>query len=288
MADERIPAIDAVCAIRPPDVARENRMWRGFLVDKIHASEEVWEGLPVERLLEKMDAARIERAFLVAAKAGPWYATTSSHTPYEAVARVIEGHPDRFHGLAGIDPTEGMEGVRKLEYAVRDLGFIGAHLYPHWFGWPPDDRRYYPFYTKCCELDVPIQMQVGHCLVYRPDIRLPSVGRLITLDTIACDLPELKLIGIHTGWPWVEEMISVAWKHPNVYIGSDAYAPKHWKPELVHFINSWGQDKVLFGTDFPVIEPERAIREIDELELRPEAKRKLLRDNALRVYNLKE
>jgi predicted TIM-barrel fold metal-dependent hydrolase len=288
MADERIRAIDAVCAIRPPDMAREQRMWRGFLVDKIHASEEVWEGLSVERLLEKMDAAGVERAFLVAAKSGPWYATTSSHTPYEAVARVIEGHPDRFYGLAGIDPTEAMEGVRRLEYAIRDLGFIGAHLYPHWFGWPPDDRRYYPFYTKCCELDVPIQMQVGHCLVYRPDIRLPSVGRPITLDTIACDLPELKLIGIHTGWPWVEEMISVAWKHPNVYIGSDAYAPKHWKPEFVHFINSWGQDKVLFGTDFPVIEPERAIREIEELNLRPAAKRKLLRDNALRVYNLKD
>jgi predicted TIM-barrel fold metal-dependent hydrolase len=288
MADERIRAIDAVCAIRPPDVAREQRMWRGFLVDKIHASEEVWEGLSVERLLEKMDAAGVERAFLVAAKSGPWYATTSSHTPYEAVARVIEGHPDRFYGLAGIDPTESMEGVRRLEYAIRDLGFIGAHLYPHWFGWPPDDRRYYPFYTKCCELDVPIQMQVGHCLVYRPDIRLPSVGRPITLDTIACDLPELKLIGIHTGWPWVEEMISVAWKHPNVYIGSDAYAPKHWKQEFVHFINSWGQDKVLFGTDFPVIEPERAIREIEELNLRPAAKRKLLRDNALRVYNLKD
>ena len=288
MADERIRAIDAVCAIRPPDVAREQRMWRGFLVDKIHASEEVWEGLSVERLLEKMDAAGVERAFLVAAKSGPWYATTSSHIPYEAVARVIEGHPDRFYGLAGIDPTEAMEGVRRLEYAIRDLGFIGAHLYPHWFGWPPDDRRYYPFYAKCCELDVPIQMQVGHCLVYRPDIRLPSVGRPITLDTIACDLPELKLIGIHTGWPWVEEMISVAWKHPNVYIGSDAYAPKHWKQEFVHFINSWGQDKVLFGTDFPVIEPERAIREIEELNLRPAAKRKLLRDNALRVYNLKE
>ena len=74
---------------------------------------------------------------------------------------------------------------------------------------------------------------------------LRSVGRPITLDTIACDFPELKIIGIHTGWPWVEEMISVAWKHPNVYIGSDAYAPKFWKPEFVQFINSWGQDKVL-------------------------------------------
>jgi predicted TIM-barrel fold metal-dependent hydrolase len=81
-------------------------------------------------------------------------------------------------------------------------------------------------------------------------------------------------------------MISVAWKHPNVYIGCDAYAPKYWKPEFVHFINTWGQDKVLFGTDFPVIDPERATREIAALELRPEAEKKLLRENALRLYGL--
>jgi uncharacterized protein len=99
------------------------------------------------------------------------------------------------------------------------------------------------------------------------------------LDTIACDFPELKIIGIHTGWPWVEEMISVAWKHPNVYIGSDAYAPKFWKPEFVQFINSWGQDKVLFGTDFPIIDFERATREINELGLTEDSKQRLLWKN---------
>ena len=182
-------------------------------------------------------------------------------------------YPTRFRGLAGIDPTEGMEGVRQLEYAIKELGFIGAHLYPHWFELAPDHRKYYPFYAKCVELDVPIQMQVGHCLVYSTDRPLTSVGRPILLDTIACDFPELKLIGIHTGWPWVEEMISVAWKHPNVYIGSDAYAPKYWKPEFVHFINSWGQDKVLFGTDFPIIDFERATREVGELGFKERAKK---------------
>jgi predicted TIM-barrel fold metal-dependent hydrolase len=189
--------------------------------------------------------------------------------------------------LAGIDPNQGMEGVRKLEYAVRELGFIGAHLYPHWFEMAPDHRKYYPFYAKCVELDVPIQMQVGHCLLYSKERPLPSVGRPITLDTIACDFPELKLIGIHTGWPWVEEMISVSWKHPNVYIGTDAYAPKYWKPELIHFIDSWGQSKVLFGTDFPVIEFRRATSEIKELNLKPASRENLLWKNAARVYDLK-
>ena len=81
-------------------------------------------------------------------------------------------------------------------------------------------------------------------------------------------------------------MIAIASKHPNVYIGSDAYGPKYWKPEFVHFIDTWGQNKVIFGTDFPVIDFRRAMDEIEDLSLNPEAKLKFLRDNAIRVYNL--
>ena len=180
-----------------------------------------------------------------------------------------------------------MKGIARLDYAIRELGFVGAHLYPHWFELAPDHARYYPFYAKCAELDVPIQMQVGHCLRYSAERPLKSVGRPITLDTIACDFPELKLIGIHIGWPWTEEMISVAYKHPNVYIGSDAYAPVHWSPQFVQFINSWGSKKVIFGTDFPVIDPERARAEIEKLPIRPESKRRFLRNNVIDLYGLK-
>jgi hypothetical protein len=81
-------------------------------------------------------------------------------------------------------------------------------------------------------------------------------------------------------------MISVAWKHPNVYISSDAYAPKHWRPEFIHFINTWGQDKVLFGTDFPVIGIKRAVTEIGDLSLREKALPKFLGENAARVYGV--
>jgi predicted TIM-barrel fold metal-dependent hydrolase len=81
-------------------------------------------------------------------------------------------------------------------------------------------------------------------------------------------------------------MIAMAWKHENVFIGVDAYAPKHWQSQLVHYLNTYGKQKVLFGTDWPVIDPERAVAEIRELKLRPDAAKLLMRDNALRVFRL--
>lgn len=280
-------AIDIVANVYTDEVVALRPDWsKGFFHGKMHQEEKVAGGVSLSDMLAMMDEAGIERAFLAATKSGPAWDPVSSRVPHRFVVDAVQAHPDRFSGLAGVDPTEGMQGVRELQHLVEEYGFIGAHLYPHWFGLAPDHARYYPFYAKCCELDIPIQMQVGHCLVYTPERPLKSVGRPITLDTVACDFPELKLVGIHMGWPWTEEMISVAWKHPNVYIGSDAYAPKYWPEAFVHFINSWGQDKVLFGTDFPVIGPVRARSEIDELGLRPEAKRKFLRENAKRLYRL--
>jgi hypothetical protein len=185
-----------------------------------------------------------------------------------------------------VDPFRGMQGLRDLDHAVRKFGFVGAHLYPHWFGLAPDHARYYSYYAKCCELGIPIMMQVGHNLVYSRARRLPSVGRPICLDQVAIDFPELQLIGIHIGVPWTEEMISMCWKHENVHVAGDAYAPKHWPPAFVRYADSYGRQKVLFGTDWPVIDPERAVREIDALGLQPESRRLMMRENARRVFKL--
>jgi predicted TIM-barrel fold metal-dependent hydrolase len=129
-------------------------------------------------------------------------------------------------------------------------------------------------------------MQVGQNLVYQRNRRRRSVGRPISLDAVACDFPELRLIGIHIGIPWADEMIAMAWKHENVFIGTDAYAPRYWPPQLVHFLNTYGREKVMFGTDWPVVDPARAVREIEALGIRPEAKLGLMRENALRVFRL--
>ena len=280
-------AIDAVCNYEFNDADTERPAWsKTFITDKIGADKSAIGSFTAESFLEKMDRAGIEHAFLIAVKAGSAMHAINRRISYETVAAMVRRYPKRFSGLAGVDPTEGMKGIAQLERAVKELGFVGAHLYPHWFEMAPDHARYYPIYAKCAELGVPIQMQVGHCLRYSEERPLPSVGRPITLDTIACHFPELKLIGIHIGWPWVEEMISVAYKHPNVYIGSDAYAPAYWPPQFVHFINSWGSKKVIFGTDFPVIDPERARAEIEKLGIKDDAKRRFLRDNVIDVYGL--
>ena len=123
-------------------------------------------------------------------------------------------------------------------------------------------------------------------LVYDPARRLRSVGRPITLDNVACDFPELKLVGIHVGIPWTDEMIAMAWKHPNVYIGCDAHSPRYWPASFVQYINSYGQNKVMFGTDYPVLDFERTRAEIEALGLKPEVLVKLLRDNARALYKL--
>jgi predicted TIM-barrel fold metal-dependent hydrolase len=223
---------------------------------------------------------------LIAVRAGDINIKGGFEIPYERVQEVCQQYPARFSGLAGIDPFRGMQGVYDLEQAVKEYGFVGAHLYPHWCGLAPDHAKYYPFYSKCCELDIPIMMQVGHNLVYSRERRLPSVGRPICLDQVAIDFPELRLIGIHIGIPWTDEMISMCWKHENVYTAGDAYAPKYWPDAFVHYANSYGRHKVMFGTDWPVIDPERAVAEVDALGFRDEAKQMLMRDNALRVFKL--
>ncbi|UCE30701.1 MAG: amidohydrolase, partial [Burkholderiales bacterium] len=257
-ADPPIAAIDCVVNPITAEVMRLRPAWsKAFWGRTFGRDASVTEGVSLERMLEMMDRAGIERAFLVATRTGQLGIPGSWHLPYELVARMVERHPGRFFGLAGLDPTEGMEGVRALERAVRELGFIGAHFYPHWFELPPDHAKWYPFYAKCVELDVPVQLQVGQSLIYDPARPLRSVGRPIALDAVACDFPELKLIGIHVGIPWTDEMIAMAWKHPNVYIGSDAHAPKYWPQSFVRYIDSYGRDKVVFGTDFPVLDFER-------------------------------
>ncbi|MCC7347545.1 MAG: amidohydrolase [Variibacter sp.] len=283
-----VRGIDAVCNFEFSGVGVERPPWsKKFLTGKIGADGKMLGSFTVDAFIEKMDRAGIEHAFLIAVKSGSTSHKIHRRVPYDKVAEIVRAHPDRFSGLAGTDPTEGKAGLRELERAVKELGFVGAHLYPHWFEQAPDHACYYPIYETCDALGIPIQMQVGNCLRYSDERPLPSVGRPITLDRVAIDFPELKLVGIHIGWPWTEEMIAMAWKHPNVYIGSDAYAPKHWPASFVQYINSWGRRKVIFGTDFPVIDPERARAEIEELGLREDAKRLLLRDNVIDLYKLK-
>lgn len=284
-----MPAIDIVANLfTPQEVANGQTGLDDHFKRQIRMPEGDWGGVEIDEYLRRMDRAGIERTFLIAVRCGDLNIKESFEIPYERVAEVCAKHPDRFSGLAGMDPTRGMQGLRDLEKGVREYGFVGGHYYPHWFGLAPDHAKWYPYYAKACELDIPVMLQVGHNLIYSQTRRLPSVARPITLDQVAIDFPELKIIGIHIGVPWTDEMISMAWKHANIYIGVDAYAPKHWPPALVHYLNTYGRGKVLFGTDFPVIPPERAVEEIAAMGLRPESHYELMEGAARRLFRLDE
>lgn len=282
-----VGGIDLVANLFTPEVVASRPEWtKGFHLTKNKLPSPIVAGTPVEAMLEVMQANGFEHALLLAAKLGRRGLTGSWELDPQVVADVVAAHPTRFSGLYGINPYDGMAGVREMAGYITESGFVGAHVYPHWFEKTPDDPIYFPFYAKCAELGVPVQIQVGYCRVYEPEQRFESVGRPEYIDRIACVLPDLKIIGIHVGWPWTDEMIAVADKHDNVYIGTDRHPPSKWPATLVQYLSTWGRHKVLFGTDFPVVPFEVARSELDALNLDAGVLADLLTENTKRVYGL--
>jgi uncharacterized protein len=245
--------------------------------------EDHLKGYSLEDYVGLLDRAGVEIVLVPAAKMQSFQTRKLIwDVPVSAVAQLVEQAPDRIRGLYGIDPWSRMRGVRELEDAVRRQGFVGAHLHPYGFGLGLNDAAYYPFYAKCVELDVPLVVQVGHSAESMPS----AVGRPLLLDDVALYFPELRIVAAHTGWPWVEELIALAWKHRNIFIGTSAHAPKYWDPTLIRFLKSRGRGKVLFGTDYPVLRHAETLAQVEALGLGEENKAWLLRETARKVFKL--
>lgn len=240
-------------------------------------------GKTVPAFIEYMDAAGVDTVLVPSAKMASYQTRQLIwNVKEEQVRELAEQAPGRIRGLVGINPDDGMDGVRRLQDSIGDGVFVGAHLHTYGFGLPVNHRRYYPFYAKCVELGVPVVMQVGHSAE-----RMPSeLGRPIHIDDIALDFPELAIVGAHTGWPWVEEMIALAWKHRNVYVGTSAHHPKYLDKSLVAFANSRGKGKVLWGTDYPVMDYADALRAIGNLGLKDDARELFTGGAARSVFKL--
>jgi uncharacterized protein len=240
--------------------------------------------LKVEEAVKKLDDAGIEMSVLACMKMWSYY---HHHCmiidfPEDVVAEALAVAPDRFIGAAGYNPFRIDDSLRRIELAVREQGFTYVWFHPITFGLRPNDRRCYPLYAKCVELGIPVGLQVGHSAEVLPS----EVGRPYYADDVAMEFPTLKINLSHTGWPWTAELISMCWRHPNVYGDISAYFPKTLDTELIQFLNSSrGRNKIMFGTNG--LDPARCLREIDELPIKDASRERLLRTNALEFLGLK-
>ena len=235
------------------------------------------EQLPVSLTIEMMDKAGVDKMLISA-----WQAPHRNLISNDEVADFVDEAPDRLVGVGSVDISRPMEAVAEIRRCVAELGFKAIRVLPWLCEAPPTDRRFYPVYVACVDEGVPFCTQIGHT----GPLMTSEVGRPIYLDQVALDFPELVIVGGHIGYPWTEEAIAVATKHENVYIDTSAYTAKRYPPELVRFMNGNGASKVLFGTNYPMIMPEKALADLDDLGLSDENEALFLGDNAIKVFNL--
>lgn len=256
------------------------------------SSPDILGGVTPEQMFKKMDAAGIQTGFLCSGL-GPVYKnpymggneglTLEKYRAYcKGIADVCARYPGRLVGTAMIDPTQGMNAVRQVEIAVREFGFRLVRMMGALTNIPPNHALCYPVYAKAIELGVPVSVNLG---VPGP-IRFAKMQRPIDLDDVLVSFPELVMVATHIGHPWHIETVALLQKHPNFYLMTSGFAPKHIPDEIIHLMNTRGQHKVLFAADYPIQEFQRCVNDALELPLREGVRRKYMRDNALNVFKL--
>ncbi|MGC6512681.1 MAG: amidohydrolase family protein [Parvibaculales bacterium] len=255
-----------------------------FIQDPIFDSLYRWnrtsrpsEAPDVSMTLALMDAAGIGKMLISA-----WQAPHRDMISNDEVADFVGQSNGRLVGVGSVDVSRPMEAVAEIRRCILELGFKAIRVLPWLCERPPTDRLFYPVYTACTDLGVPFCTQIGHTGPLMPS----EVGRPIYLDQVALDFPDLTIVGGHIGYPWTEEAIAVATKHENVYIDTSAYTAKRFPDELVRYLKSNGAGKVLFGTNYPMITPEKCLADLDALDLAPDTKAAFLGDTAQRIFNL--
>lgn len=235
------------------------------------------QAVPVAATIHDMDAAHVQRALISA-----WVAPGKVMISNDEVHAFVAEYPDRLIGVGSVDVSKPMAAVAEIRRCVNELGFKAIRVLPWLWQLPPTDRLFYPVYAACCELAVPFCTQIGHTGPMMPS----EVGRPIYLDRVALDFPELAVVAGHIGYPWTDEAIAVATKHPNVFIDTSAYTIRRYPPQIVDYLKTHGREKVLFGSNYPMIDPAAALAGLDDLGLDDATRDAFLGGNAVRVYGL--
>jgi predicted TIM-barrel fold metal-dependent hydrolase len=282
-----VPIIDLMLGIPSEEARRSYDFMRPLLRDEESLRSF---GFPVEYMfkdvpkfsslgdrikytLDKMDAFRIERA-LIGVSASD-----------EVAQRALREHPDRFIPSCATEPNDGMADLRNIQRMHDEFGIKAVSAFPA--GCVPqvpiDDKRFYPVYAKCCELDVPI-----FCCVGVPGPRIPMACQHVErIDEVMWFFPELKFVMRHGAEPWTELAVKLMLKWPNLYYSTSAFAPKYYPKAIVDYANTRGADRVLYAGYFPMgLTLERIFGDMPNVPFRDEVWPKFLRENAIRVLGL--
>ena len=282
-----IGIIDLMLGIPSPEAKRDYGFMRPLFRDKESLEsfefpvEYMFKDVPkigrrddsVKYTLEQMDRYGIERALI-------------GVDPDDETSRLaLRQHPDRFLGSCGVDPNQGVQALRHIqrmhdEFGIKAVTAFPAGCFPQV---PINDKRFYPVYAKCVELDLPICVCVGV-----PGPRIPMLCQHVELvDEVCWFFPELKFVMRHGAEPWTELAVKLMLKWPNLYYSTSAFAPKYYPKAIVDYANTRGADKVMYAGYFPMgLSLERIFRDLPQVPFRDAVWPRFLRENAIRVFRL--
>jgi uncharacterized protein len=211
--------------------------------------------------------------------------------PNEEIAQAALDNPDIMIAFASIDPHKGKMGAREAERLIKEYGVKGFKFHPTVQGYYPYDRMAWPIYEVINEYKLPAIFHTGHSGI-GSGMRCGGGLRLeysnpMHLDDVALHFPDMQVVMAHPSWPWQDEALSVAMHKPNVWIDLSGWSPKYFPPQLIQYCNTLLKDRVLFGSDFPLINPERWIKDAQQSGFKPEVMPGILKDNAVRLLGLK-
>jgi hypothetical protein len=208
----------------------------------------------------------------------------------EEIADAAAANPDIMIAFASIDPHKGKMGAREARRLIAEHGVKGFKFHPTVQGFHPYDRMAWPIYEVIAEHGLPAIFHSGHSGI-GSGMRAGGGLRLeysnpMHLDDVAIDFPDIQIVIAHPSWPWQDEALSVCLHKPNVWIDLSGWSPKYFPPQLVQYANTLLKDRILFGSDYPLITPDRWIKDFREAGFRPEVQPLILKDNAVRLLKL--
>jgi len=218
------------------------------------------------------------------------HATGHPRIPNEEIAEDCARHPDTLIPFASVDPHKGRAGVREARRLVEEHGVRGFKFHPSLQAFAPDDPMAFPLYEAIEELRVPALFHTGQTGI---GAGVPGGGGIrlryshpMLVDEVAATFPDLPIILAHPSFPWQDEALAVATHKPSVHIDLSGWSPKYFPPQLIRYANTLLSDKVLFGSDYPVLTPDRWLADFAALDIKPEVRPKILKDNAARLLGL--